>query len=325
MALPFDIPALLVFIVLFPISSNSSDMLHQTFPSRTVLFQDFSTDPSGAFTVEMHIGTPPIKYLVYVDIELSANVLDETVYTPPSTNRMGRGIILLRGTHFGSTVCCDNLHIKAIDTDIKFFEFHLINSNSKPNGLNSLALSSIVKRDNYSIIHLLNKKGFISYSSFGFIGKDSEKNYARGQLYYGGVPNEMTSNQRKGKCSVLPRTIFWGCEIRAISLTLKGRQVTYEHTDITYQMIFRTVSNEMIAPKSFLMFVYENVLLRSSSEKACTYENSSQGYTQLMCDCKSVSAISGMVVEFSSDVKFRFKGEELFDQVKDGDSEPGMP
>ena len=308
---PLPIQTFLTLLLLSLINTTPFDLTPKTFPSKQIVYQDFSIDSSGAFIVHLYISTPPIKHLFYIDIELSANVMDETVYTPLPLDYRKRGMILLRGSRYESTVTSDNIHIHTLNTDLKFFEFHLINSHNKLHGLNSLALICFVNRDNHSIVHLLKNRGLISDLSFGFIGKDIEKNYEHGQVYYGGIPHEITSNQNKGKCNKNTRTIYWGCDITSISFTRNETEITYEHEDIKAQMVFRSVSNEMIAPRSFIMFVYEDVLVDYNNEKMCTYD------TDLICDCEVVSVVSNVVIELGENVKFIFKGEEVFEEVKD--------
>lgn len=310
-SLPLPIQTFFLFLFLSLINTTPSDLTPKTFPSKPIIYQDFSIDSSGAFTVHLYIGTPPIKHLFYIDIELSANVMDETVYTPLPLDYRRMGMILLRGSRYESTVTSDNIYIHSLNTDLKFFEFHLINSHNKPHGLNSLALICFINRDNHSIVHLLKNRGLISDLSFGFIGKDIEKNYERGQVYYGGIPNEITSNQKKGKCNKNTKTIYWGCDITSISFIRNETEVKYEHEDMKAQMVFRSVSNEMIAPKSFITFVYEHVLVDYNSKHMCTYD------TELICDCEVESVVSEVVIVLGEDVKFIFKGEEMFEEVED--------
>ena len=286
--------------------------------------QDFSVDTSGAFISPYYVGDPFKQYFFYFDIELSSNEIDDTLYNPnhsKSSQPNGKGTLILRNKEYSTSIYQDNLKFSSGVLEIGSFQFHLIHQDIQKEGINSIALSPSVESNRWiSLAFYLRSIGTIERICFGFIGKDENKNYMKGQIYFGGIPNEIITSYKKVRCSLLRESNVWGCPLKFLRFTLNGVNYSYYNNDGKYPMKFRSVSRYITAPYDFMLFLNMTMLRTPIEQHRCVYDENQNGDKGIICQCQYINNLVEDITVYFRDVKerFYFNGDEMFDFLGDG-------
>lgn len=162
--------------------------------------------------------------------------------------------------------------------------FYMPTDNSQPSKDKGVSLGFEKKGQTNSFIHQLKAQGLIEKAIFSFIPVDS----IQGGLYFGELPQTMTTYHKSFTCKVDETIAKWGCNFDSIYFQEKGNKDKYSIYPINNYAYFQSSGPFILAPKLFvddLINIYFSPYL---ANKTCNYTKTSFGYKSFFCDCDAV-------------------------------------
>ena len=131
----------------------------------------------------------------------------------------------------------------------------------------------------YSIIHQLHKKGYISYNKFAIYMNYNKKEPR--YLYLGGFPSKYTLNRKEIKIPIISSNVEWAFDIKMISIN--------DNINITLNKkgYLGVKTSSMIVDKSIFNFLKTHIFKNAFENKIC-YEKVWQQKTGANIKCHSV-------------------------------------
>lgn len=142
--------------------------------------------------------------------------------------------------------------LKLRDTPIELNNLNLYIVNKAKSKLTTpgiIGLSYKFRDEKYSFIHNLKKDNYIKKLSFAFDKIENDKKI--GNLYFGGIPNDVIQNKYKVSIDVDDKNITWGAKLDKIEY--KMNDIVYEYHN-NYYAYLNTIQDRIFVPTDFFIF-----------------------------------------------------------------------
>ena len=136
------------------------------------------------------------------------------------------------------------------------FTFMFLNINQMKyytNANEAIALAYKFSDNKFGFLYQLKEKEIIDNLIFGFEPEGREK----GNLYLGGIPNEIIEHKNKAYCKIIKTNSFWSCSLDSVFFKQGREKIVYENPNAYVQ--FQPAIGGILVPKSFFKFLETKV------------------------------------------------------------------
>lgn len=233
---------------------------HFSFETKMISY-NFS-DSFGIPSARMHLGQPPQKKYLDLDMEVQFNWLNIKNYDPEksvSHKKHDKKLIRVENQSAHGVRIEESLYFPNENQLFEHFNFYFVSDSFAFTG-GCLSLTYNHHNKNFSIVHQLYDSNLIDRLSFSVISSDK----ANGILTFGGIPEiGIRSNKYNGTCKVNENRDTWGCDLKKVSIG----KYTYNNK---YPMHFQSGESAVRIPKDFFLFLKNEVFKEYLETNKCS-------------------------------------------------------
>lgn len=202
--------------------------------------------------------------------------------------------------------------LKLRDTPVELNNLNLYLVNYKDDPKLSIpgiiGLSYKIRDEKYSFIHNLKKDNYIDKLSFAFDKIENGK--TNGNIYFGGIPNDVIHNKYKVSMDVDDRNITWGAKLDKIVFTMNN--ITYEYYN-SYYAYLNTIEDRIFVPTDFFTFFNKTLFEEFYQTGLC--ELTDMGKTKYI-NCKDdIYSLFPSIYFYLGGAKVQLSSQKLFGKL----------
>lgn len=251
------------------------------------------SEPASPLFINLNIG---LNFTAISDIGLSKGNLNSLV-------EIDKEIFPINGKNQPALKYRDTITL-AFEYKIENFKFYHI-LNEEFGNMNSIGLGYKFRDLQLSFLHQLKNKNWIDELSFTF-GPEKDDEY--GDIYFGGIPDEIIKNKKSVSLKVKEREYYWGTNLQYIYIG-QDKENGFEVTNYSY---FQSNNVYTRIPQSFFSFLNNKLFMNYIMKSECVI-NQKDNLKQFRCNCEIVKTfphisfvIDGYIFELDRNNLFFF-------------------
>ena len=242
------------------------------------------------------VGLGEFSKRMYTDIDL---VIEKTWYSPyhiskieyESFTKKGTTQMIIDEVNYSFDITEGTYRISdRKNKNLAQVSFSFLYLNQKLFHPDSISFAYNIKEE-FSIIHQLYNKNYISRRAFAFSEKKQDNVI---YLYYGDLPQDKINNKNKLTCKVNKEYSTWGCDIHSLSFSdnkykpYRKKQYVYFQTNIEY----------ILAPENFINYLYETIFKEYFINEQCSFSTDID--SKIVCESEIIEKVPKVYIQFDS-------------------------